>query len=98
MCSHVPDIINLNVSCCNDKEIRVPLEEQELVILPKHLSSIPVLVGFVLLNLYVSLQCFMFFFSHLVIALSVLLRFATSDYPFGIVIFFLTLDFYSYLM
>jgi hypothetical protein len=45
MCSHVPDIINLNVSCCNGKDTRVPLEEQELVILPKHLSSIPVLVG-----------------------------------------------------
>jgi len=30
---------------------RVPLVEQELLILPEHLNSLPVLVGFVLLDL-----------------------------------------------
>jgi hypothetical protein len=30
---------------------RVPLVEQELITLPEHLSSLPILVGFVLLDL-----------------------------------------------
>ena len=65
----------------------VSLVEQELPTLPEHLSSAR--VGFELLNLYFPvLYCrslFVFFFLFLLsIALSVLLRFKDSDYPFGI--------------
>ena len=65
-----------------------------IYILPDHLSSLPVLVGFVLLGLqfyvYV-LQIIVcpFVLLFLTMVLSVLLRFTDSDYPFGIFKLFL---------
>ena len=59
---------------------RVPLAEQELIILPKHLSSPPVLVEFVFGLLSFLCSCFLFVFFFL----SDLLRLTNSDYPFHI--------------
>jgi len=81
----------------------VPLLKYELLILPVHLSSPPVLVGFVFLDLLFFVwrfvdRCLSFFlyghcvvcpFSCMVIVLSVLLRFTDSDYPFRIFKLFL---------
>ena len=64
--------------------------EQELLTLPEHLSSPPVLVGFVLLNLklYVYVlqivACPFVVLYLLAFVLSVLLRFADLYYSFGI--------------
>jgi len=67
---------------------RVPLVEQELLTLPEHLSSHPVLVGFVLLDLFILFL--------LDIVLSVLLRYTDSDYLFGV--FKLFLQHYGWLI
>ena len=61
---------------------RMTLVEQGLLILPEHLSSPPVFVGFVLLGLYVYV-CLSFSTFFFVIVLYVLLWIADSDYPFG---------------
>ena len=61
----------------------------------EHMSSFPVLLGFVLLNFQLFVQCFinhcgflcLFFF--LTIALSVLLRYTASNYPFDVFKLFL---------
>jgi hypothetical protein len=55
---------------------RVPLLEQELLTLMMYLSSPPLLVGFVLL--YLCLTCFR------LVNVIFVLRFTTSDCPFGI--------------
>ena len=72
----------------------VPRLQQELLTLPEHLRSLPVLVGFVLLDLqfyvYVlqtSVCPFVLFL--LAIVLSVLLQYMDSNYPFGIFKLFL---------
>ena len=63
---------------------RLPLVEQELLILPDHLSSPPVFswVRFVRNLVFCVVFC-RFVLFHLDIVLSVL-RFTDSDYPFGI--------------
>ena len=64
---------------CNKSSMMVPNVEQKLITLSEHPSSSPVFVGFVLLNLQFSVQCFVdrcFFLLHfllLAIVLSVLL-------------------------
>jgi len=58
--------------------------KQELLTFPEHVSSSSVLVGFVLL-IVKFLLCFVdHWLSFLAIILSVLPRYTTSDYPFGI--------------
>ena len=59
--------------------------ERRLLTLPEHLRSSPVLVGFVLLDLWFSVLCFVdrclyFVLFLLVIVLSVLLRFTASSH------------------
>jgi hypothetical protein len=74
---------------------RVPLVEQELLTLPVHLSSPPVFSGVRVTRSLVLYVCFVdrclsfFTFFHLVIVLSVLLRYTDSDYPFSIFKLFL---------
>ena len=74
---------------------RVPLVEQELLTLPLHLSSPPVFSGVRVTRSLVLYVCFVdrclsfFTFFHLVIVLSVLLRYTDSDYPFSIFKLFL---------
>ena len=68
--------------------------EQELLILPEHLSSTPVFSGvrvtrFLALCVCFVDRCLTFFLFLLKIVLSVLLRFTDSDYPFGIFKLFL---------
>ena len=63
---------------------QVPHVEQERPSLPENMSSPLVLVGFVLLDLSFSVQCFAdhcLFFSFFSIVISVFLRYTTSDYP-----------------
>jgi hypothetical protein len=67
----------------------VPLVEQELLTLPEHMSSPPDCNGVRATQSLVSCVCFVdrclyFCTFPLAIVLSVLLRFADSDYPFGI--------------
>ena len=67
---------------------RVPPIKQVLFTFPEHLSLPPVFSGFVLFNLYISVQCFAYHCLSfcplfLVIVLSFLLRFTASDYPSG---------------
>ena len=74
----------------------VSLVEQELLTLPEHLSSPSVFSGVRItqyLALYVCFvdRCLSFCTFHLVIVLSVLLRYTDSDYLFGIVKLFLRL-------
>ena len=73
---------------------RIPLVEQELLNLTEHLSSPPVVVGFVLLDLYLYVYVLKivvcpFVLFLLAIVLSVFLRYMASDYPFGIIKLFL---------
>ena len=73
---------------------RIPLVEQELLNLTEHLSSPPVVVGFVLLDLYLYVYVLKivvcpFVLFLLAIVLSVFLRYMDSDYPFGIIKLFL---------
>ena len=73
---------------------RVPLLEQELFVLPEHLSSPQVFSGvhvtwsLVLCVCFVD-SCLSFCTFLLTIVLSVLLRYMDSDYPFGIFKLFL---------
>ena len=61
---------------------QVPHVEQELLTLPLYMSSLRFLVGLVLLDLWFSVDSFVdHYLSLFVIVLSVLLRFADSDYP-----------------
>ena len=65
------------------------LVEQELPTLPENLSSSPVFVGFVLLDLLFYMYVLLivvcpFVIFHLAIVLSVLLLYTDSDCPFGI--------------
>ena len=67
----------------------MPLIEQELLTLSEHMSSPPVLVGFVLLDLmcYVYVLVIVvcpFVLFLLAIVLSVVLRYTDSDYTFDI--------------
>ena len=61
----------------------------------EHMSSLPGLLGFVLLNFQLFVQCFinhygfLCLFSFLTIALSVLLRYTASNYPFDVFKLFL---------
>ena len=72
----------------------MPLEEQELLILPDHLCSLSVVSGACVTPSLVLCVCFVdrclsfysFSLSFLSIVLSDLLRFTDSDYPFGILI------------
>ena len=69
---------------------RMPLVEQELLSLPEHLNSPPVLMGFVLLDLQVYVYVlqnvvYPFVLLLLIIVLSVLYRYTDSDYRFGII-------------
>jgi hypothetical protein len=70
---------------------RVPLVEQELPILPEHLSSLPIFSGvhvtwsFVLCVMFCRSLFVLLSFFFLAIVLSVL-RFMDSDYPFGILL------------
>ena len=73
---------------------RVPLVEMELLTLPEHLGSLPVFSGVRVTRSLVVYVCFvdhcpfaLFLFA---IALSVLLRYTDSDYPFGILRLFLS--------
>ena len=68
--------------------------EQELRTLPEHLSSPPILVGLVLLDLFFDVYRFVLFI--LVIVLCVLLWFTYSGYPFGILKLFLLWIIISY--
>ena len=68
---------------------RVPQVEQELLTLPEHLSSPPVFSGVCVTRSLVLCVCLLiivcpFVLFLLAIALSVLLRYTDSDYPFGI--------------
>jgi hypothetical protein len=68
---------------------RVPLLEQDLLTLPKHMSLPPVFTGVRVtrsLVLYVCFldRCLSFCTLYLAIVLSVLLRYTDSDCPFGI--------------
>jgi hypothetical protein len=69
---------------------RVPLGEQELLTLPEHPSSPPVLNGVpgtqsLVLYIYVlQIDVCRFVLFLLAIVLSVLLQYTDSDYPFGI--------------
>ena len=69
------------------------LVEQELLTLPDHLSSPPVFNGVHVTRSLVLCVCFVDrCLSFLAIVLSVLLRCADSDYPFGIFKLFLKSD------
>ena len=68
---------------------RVLLGEQELLILPEHLGSLPVFSEVCVTRSLVLCLCFVdrclsFRTFLLTIVLSVLLRYTASDYPFGI--------------
>jgi hypothetical protein len=72
----------------------MPLVEQELLTLPKNMSSHPVLSGVRVTRSLVLCVCFVdrclsFCTFFLAIVLSVLLRYTDSDYPFGILKLFL---------
>ena len=71
---------------------RVVLVEHDLPTIPWHLSSSPVFSGVhIAQSLVFCVMCSisLFLLFHLVIVLSVLLRFTDSDYPFGILKLFL---------
>ena len=73
---------------------QMPLVEQELLILPKHLSSPPVCSGVRVTRSLVLCVCFVdcclsFVLFLLAIVLYVLLRYTDSGYPFGIFKLFL---------
>ena len=77
---------------CNQSNTTVSLVEQELLTLPKHLSSSPVFSGVrVARSLVFCVEFCRSLFVLFSIALSVLLRFTDSEYPFGILMFFLSL-------
>ena len=71
---------------------QVPHVEQELLILPEHLSSSPVFSSVRVPRSLVFCVCFVdrcFVLFLLAIVLSVLLRFTDYDYPFGIIKLFI---------
>ena len=68
---------------------RMQQVDQELLTLQEHLSSLPILSGFVLLDLQLYMYVLQivvcpFVLFHLVIVLSVRLRYTDSGYPFDI--------------
>ena len=104
---YVPLVVNTSRSFPHSRfitgfVIRLTRVEQELLTIPEHLSSFPVLVGFVLLDLsfymYVlSIVVCPFVLFLLAIVLSVL-RYTVSDCPFGISKLFLTTNLYESFM
>jgi hypothetical protein len=92
-----PTVPKYNRKIAETDEIDTQKEwKNELLTLPGHLISPQLIVGFLLLNLLFSIECFVdhvspFVFAFLLaIVLSILLWVFASDYIFGIIIFWLS--------